>query len=77
MSAGVGSSADWPNGAVGRTGAVWKGWFSFLERFGWRKTCNMKVENLKLEDGLMFDNGCNVKDRKIGVGLFRLWYHIK
>jgi hypothetical protein len=30
----------------------------------------MKVENLNLEDGLMFDKGCNVKDRKIGVGLF-------
>jgi hypothetical protein len=36
------------------------------------KTCNMKIENLKLGDGLMFDKGCNVKDRKIGVGLFKL-----
>jgi hypothetical protein len=34
VSAGVGSSADWPNGVVGRTGVVRKGWFSFLERFG-------------------------------------------
>jgi hypothetical protein len=34
VSAGVGSSVDWPNGAVGRTGAVRKWWFSFLERFG-------------------------------------------
>jgi hypothetical protein len=34
VSVGVGSFADWPNCVVGRTGAVRKGWFSFLERFG-------------------------------------------
>lgn len=39
--------------------------------------CNMKIENLKLKDGLMFDKGCNVKDRKIGVGLFMLSYHVR
>jgi hypothetical protein len=32
----------------------------------------MKIENLKLGDGLMFNKGCNVKDRKIDLGLFRL-----
>jgi hypothetical protein len=34
VSSGVGSSANWPNGVVGRTSAVRKGWLSFLERFG-------------------------------------------
>jgi hypothetical protein len=37
----------------------------------------MKIEKLKLKDGLMFDKGCNVKDRKIGVGLFMLSYHVR